>query len=256
MVRDNHQSVHSDHPVPGLRDRVFRNSTPKISGDKFPEGSSKIPGHEILFKGVEAAGGNNRGTSGRARPGFLLPYFPGKETDRKIQDDLEPKTLKQVSQVQEVQNGLYFFGPESIDARLLHGVDRFKGRLPAHPDLSAIPKIPQVCGKERGDSSAPAVQGSAFRALILTPGVYQGDGGSLGPASSAGSGSGPISRRPVIFCPVKGKITDRLGQGSNSPGVPGVDPEPSEIITGTCSGNSVSRISGELSEPKYISTPR
>ena len=210
MVRDNLQSLYSDHPVPGLRHRILSAPASKISGNKLPKGSNKILGHGILFKRVDSTGGHSSGAPSRTGAGVLFPCVFDKETHGKVQDDPKSKTLEQISQVQEVQDGFYFLGQKSIDARLFHGINRFKGCLFAHPDLPTVPEVSQTSGEEGRGGSTPTVQGSSFRALVLTPDFHQGDGGGLSSASSAGGSSNPLFRRPVVFCPFKGKVTGRL----------------------------------------------
>ena len=162
----------------------------------------------------------------------LQSPVPSTQASPKVEASHRPKQAQHFSTCRKVQNGNSRVHQDLPDSRVVGIVDRYVGRLPAHPHPPKLKEIPKVLPQV----TVVPVHLPSFRSSHSPPGLYNDCKGSESNGPLQRTQASPIPGRLVDQVPVSGGSPSEHSGGGRPNSVLGLDNKSEKIRTETYSG--------------------
>ncbi|XP_071973276.1 uncharacterized protein [Engystomops pustulosus] len=181
MEPDNIKPLDSVHPPGRLQDRIDRSSSHKFRPYQTTLSGPVAP---TLDRSAEVvrSGCDYPCTPGTSEKRTLLSTIPHKETEREVQNDLQPERAKQVRPIQKIQDGDRLFCFSANPSSGVHVYNRPEGRLLPRPNIPQLAEVSQVRSPvTRRRGSSLSIQSPSLRDIFCTENLFKdyGRGGSI-----------------------------------------------------------------------------
>ena len=196
--------------IGGIQNRVCARSS-VIKGSFADKVASKRALSNATGDRGDAEEGRYRASEGSVGR-FLFDVLPSTKERWGVETCSQPEAIEQVCKYQKVQNAFSSVHSSASIAGRLVGRNRFKGCVFSHPYASRSQEVPEVCIP----GSNLSVQGSSFRFVNSTKGVYKGVGSSDRPNACQRRKNFPISRRLSSSCRQLSSVTGHVTVGKKS----------------------------------------
>ncbi|XP_073451221.1 uncharacterized protein [Aquarana catesbeiana] len=256
MGRDIFQQIHFENNKGGISFGVLKSTPKQIIHHQTPKKQGEGQRVNEILRGAPATKGDNQGTKGRERAGFLLPHIRSSENFRKDQTHPQPQASKFIHNLQKVQNGVHIFSKGPSAPKLLYGLPRPKGRIPAHPDTAGVSKISKVCDRDGKRNQASSISGSTLRPLLIAQNFYQDSGRSSGTITGQRHICHSLFGRPSPICRVAPEVTRKPQLHTDVLRKSGLAGKFGKIQFTTQSANSILGVCHRFSATKTVSAQR